>query len=115
MDNRSLDNFLHAKFEVLETLDPNPQTSLVPQVMAQIEHLSPVSRERSWVIGFALLVGSLFCLPSLQVIHAQVSLVTTWVTAQAEHWVFTAGADQSALYLVAGLLLLLPLALLLED
>jgi len=71
MDNDELESVLSSRFESLRQA---PQgSSVVPQVMARVDAAAFAEslqttrrRERDWVLGFAILLGALVCVPSLQ-------------------------------------------------
>ena len=76
MDNKELDVILASKFSSLK--DPASEASLVPDTMARIaagadSEVESTSKTVShdWVLAFALLLGALVCVPSLQGLDVQ--------------------------------------------
>jgi len=93
MDNNELEDFLKVRFAPLRETDQaasTAQRSIAPQVMQRIEDLPGWTREsprRGWVLGFAMLVGALVCLPSLQglrlsLVVQQVNTAGEWLAGQ---------------------------------
>ena len=84
MDNNELDQLLHNKFSQLR--EPVQAPSMVAEVMRRIDSVDERSAQRRWVLGFAVLLGALVCLPSVEVLHLQFGQLAGWLNTQLMIW-----------------------------
>ena len=125
MNNNELDEFLKQKLAPLQTTQSAARTqpSIAPQVMQRVAQLSTQSTQRHWVLAFAMLLGTLVCLPSLKALDVfanlqqQTKALGSWLTGQLGTWSLDGSMlpDPTTLVTLAALVILCPVMFLLLD
>ena len=130
MNNNELEDILKTRFGELRS--PLPRPSIVGEVMSRVDagaaelSLQLAQPIRGWVLVFAMLMGALVCLPSLQSFELQAfdfsAFTNAFVSPFTQHagawlnWLATHNDSISpGLFVAAGGLLLLPLLFLLLE